>query len=526
MQGSSPKSPPPDDRSRREAMTVRSYADALAALRRRTNVEAMRPSQVDKGVFDLSRMRALAAALGNPQDSYRIVHVAGSKGKGSVCEMAAAALRSAGCVVGLYTSPHLIDVRERIRIDGNWVGEEDFARLAARVLAAAGTLAPSLGEATYFELLTMMSFVHFAEQAVDVAVIEVGMGGRYDATNIVRATVCALTAIQGEHREILGETAEDIARHKAGICKAGVAAVSVQQEEGVRRVFEEECARVGATLLMLGRELDFSFRHESTAELGSHYRVTYASPTSTFEHVPAPLKGEHQTWNTALVLAILDQLGTKGMVIDAGRALEGLAATPRNGRLELVHSEPRIMVDGAHNPESVLALVRALGTHVRYDSLVVVFGCAADKDVGPMLRNLAVGADKVIFTRAEGNPRAADPRDLLRIFGEVAPGKMAQVAASVREAINLAARAVTRSDLILATGSFAIAGEAKRLLLEKQGHAASEVKNPFAPPAVIDPKQLGLRPKGAAPDADRGGAAGPDAKSGGKATPPRPTLAP
>jgi dihydrofolate synthase/folylpolyglutamate synthase len=178
-----------------------------------------------------------------------------------------------------------------------------------------------------------------------------------------------------------------------------------------------------------------------------------------------PLKGEHQAFNCGLVLAILDRLRERGIDTPEGKVAAGLSKTPSNGRLELIHAMPRVYVDGAHNPESMQALIKAIGSHVRYDSMVVVFGCAADKDVPALLNAVAMGADKIFFTKAEGSARAADPKDLYRKFAETG-GKMAQVAPNLREALKSASRAVGRGDIILVTGSFAMAGEAKRLLLE------------------------------------------------------------
>jgi dihydrofolate synthase/folylpolyglutamate synthase len=440
----------------------------MAALRQRLNVEQVRPTQVDAAkVFNLDRMHALMEALGNPhKGSYKTIHVAGSKGKGSTCEMTAAALEACGYTVGLFTSPHLMDVSERIRINQRPITHEEMAALLGRVLPAAGEIPKKLGEVTYFEALTALAFLHFAEQAVDVAVIEVGMGGRADATNVIVPEVTAIAAIQLEHTQILGSTLDKIAREKAGIFKAGVPAVSVPQKPEVLAVLREVAASVGTRLEVLNEEIDFSYRFEASAELGPHARVCLSSPRSNFEHLPVPLKGEHQAYNCGLALAILDRLRERHVATPEGPVAAGLAKTPSNGRLEQVHTQPRIMIDGAHNPESIAAMVKAIGAQVRYDSMVVVFGCAADKDVPGMLSNIALGADKIIFTRAEGNERAMDPRDLARKFTEVS-GRMAQPYSTLKEALNKAAQAVGRDDLILVTGSFALAGEAKRLLLAK-----------------------------------------------------------
>ncbi|MFO0830721.1 MAG: folylpolyglutamate synthase/dihydrofolate synthase family protein [Phycisphaerales bacterium] len=447
---------------------IDSFDKAHASLLARTNVEAMRREAIDiPRVFTLERMRALARALGDPHTSFRTVHVAGSKGKGSVCEMTAAALRGCGFAVGLYTSPHLVDVRERIRIGPRMISPEEFTVLTRRVLEAAATLPRKLGEPTYFECLTALALLHFSEQAVDIAVIEVGLGGLLDATNIVTPDVTAVTSIHLEHTDILGETLEKIASHKAGIFKDGVPALTAVQDDAALQVLRAAAETAGARLRVLGQDdLVYAESFSSRHDLGPHFKVSLATPSCNFEHVPVPLKGEPQARNCALVLAIVDSLRQKGMNLPDAQVCEGLARTPNLGRLELIYREPRIVIDGAHTKESVQALVKAVGQQMRYDSLVVIFGCNADKDLHGMLGAMSMGADKIIFTRNADNDRAVEPRDLQRRFADIC-GKQAQTAPSVRDAINMAAKAVGQGDMILVTGSFSIAGEAKRLLDEK-----------------------------------------------------------
>lgn len=445
------------------------YDDALAFVMDRVNVERSAPMAVDPHVFKLDRMAALMGALGDPQDQFKSVHVAGSKGKGSVCEMTAACLRGCGLAAGVYTSPHLIDIRERIRLGKEMISKEDFRLAAEQVARAIPGFRKEHGEPTYFEVITAMAFLYFAEQAVDVAIIEVGLGGRLDSTNVIKPAVCAITAIQLEHTDLLGSTLEAIAREKAGIIKPGVPVVTiVQQRDTIEAAFHEAAVAAGTTMRVVGRDLEFSSRMEFCPELGQHVRVSLSTPRSSFEHLPVPLKGEHQAMNLGLVLAVLDELRGLGFCLCEREIAMGLAEAHAPGRMELIHGEPRIFVDGAHNPESIGCLTKALGAHVRYDSLVVIFGCAKDKDVPGMLERLATGADKVIFTKASGNPRAAEPRDLQRKFAEIA-NRGSQIASTVKEALNLASLAVAREDVVCVTGSFYIAGEAKRLLAEKYG---------------------------------------------------------
>jgi len=445
---------------------IKDYASALEYLDGRIDVERMRPTRVDRSAFKLDRMRALLERLEHPEFDSKFVHVAGSKGKGSVVEMLASCLGACGYATGVFTSPHLVDVRERIRVGERWIDESSFAALVDRCASAAGGLEPSLGEPTYFELLTAVALLHFAEQAVDLAIMEVGLGGRLDSTNVITPEVCAIASIQLEHTAILGDTLEAIAREKAGIIKPGVPVVSVRQAEEASGVLRAVAAERGAPLRVLGDEgLLYTSRFVSSPQRGPHMRVCVSSEARSYDHMPVPLMGHHQAENAGLVLAVLDRLHERGFAAPEPRVERGMARTPARGRLERVWDAPRIYVDGAHTPESLEQVVKGIGSHLRYDSMVVVFGCAADKDLDAMLAKLAIGADKVIFTRSSRNPRAAEPGELQRRFAEVSP-KMTQTAPTLKEGINMAHRAVGREDVICVTGSFYLAGEAKALLTE------------------------------------------------------------
>ena len=457
----------PDRSSAGKPNAQMTYIQSLNYLDDRIDVEKARPTRVPADAFRLDRMRALLSALGDPQRDVKFVHVAGSKGKGSVCEMTASVMSACGYTVGLYTSPHLMDIRERIRLGGVPIAQQAFARIMTRCRDAADAIESRHGQPTYFELLTALAFAYFADRAVDLAVLEVGLGGRLDSTNVIDPEVCAIAGIQLEHTQILGDTLEQVAREKAGIMKPGITCVTFKQDEAVMAVFREVADEVGATLSVLGEDIDYSCRFEAAHQMGPHARVCVTTARSAYEHLPVPLPGEHHALNCGLALALADKLKDRGFEAPERDVSAGLAATPANGRMELALESPRVYLDGAHTPESVGGLMRAIGAHVRYDSMVVVFGCAADKHVDGMLAELARGADKIVFTKSENNPRAMDPAELQRRFAEISP-KMAQTEASVKEAINTAARAIGREDLICVTGSFWVAGEAKKLIVDRQ----------------------------------------------------------
>ena len=415
--------------------------------------------------FNLDRMKKLLKLLGDPHKQIKTVQVAGTKGKGSTCAMLASMMQSCGYTVGLYTSPHLVDLRERITLDGHMISYADTAdifKMIASKEKAFGDRPP-----TFFEIMTATALQYFADQAVDIAVLETGLGGRLDCTTVVDPLVTGITQISLDHTNLLGDNLTQIAREKAGTFKKDVTAISVEQSAEVAAALNDAAEETGTPLQYTGEQIDFSYRFEANRELGPHTRVCLTTETSRFEHLPVPLRGEHQALNCGLALAILDKLKTHGFQFPEEQVITGLADTDLPGRMEQVHDQPRVIIDGAHNPASITALIRALGAHIQYDSLVMIFGCGQDKEIGPMLEQIALGADKVIFTRARQNPRAVEPEDLMSRFSEVS-GKMAQVSPKLEDALRLAARAVSREDLIVVAGSFYLAGETRKFFQDAQ----------------------------------------------------------
>ncbi|MDY7108104.1 MAG: folylpolyglutamate synthase/dihydrofolate synthase family protein [Planctomycetota bacterium] len=441
---------------------ITTYPTAVRYLYDRMDLERMRVVRYDTATFKLDRMRALMDALGNPHQQVRMVHIAGTVGKGSTAAMIASMLEGCGYAVGQYTSPHLVDVRERITINGQLIPRTEFTELMRQAAEAAEAIKET---PTFFELATAVAFKYFAEQAVDFAVIETGLGGRLDSTNIITPEATVITRIDFDHTHILGRKLEQIAGEKAGIIKRGVPVITFEQVEEVDRTIRARAEEIGAPLRIVGKDIEYSFRFGASPDLGPHCRVCIVTPTSHFMHLPVPLPGEHQAINCGLALAVIDQLKASGFDCPEVPMLEGLGRTRTPGRMELVWDRPRILVDGAHNPASLAALMRCVGAHVPYDSMVCVFGCCEDKDVKSMLEKASLGGDKIIFTRAKGNPRALDPEELKRQFAELS-GKMCQVARTLPEALDLATRAVGRDDLICVTGSFYLVGETKKFLAD------------------------------------------------------------
>jgi dihydrofolate synthase/folylpolyglutamate synthase len=434
---------------------INGYQAAVRYLLERTDFERMRAVKYNEATFKLDRMEQLLAKLGNPHRQIRTVHVAGTNGKGSTVHMIASMLQACGYTVGVYTSPHLVDLRERILINGQMIEKAVFAENLKQVAKAAEKVGV---EPTFFEAVTAVCFKHFAEQAVDIAVVEVGLGGRLDSTNVIRPEACVVTSIDLDHTKMLGGTVEEIAREKAGIFKQGVPAFIFESDPAVEAVMREVAEKNGALLRIVNKDIDYSARFCVTPDLGPHTRVCLYTKTSRLEHLPVPMPGEHQASNCGLALSVIDHLKTVGFDCPEDKITAGLAATRVPGRMQLVWDRPRVLVDGAHNPAAVGALMRCAGAHVPYDSMICVFGCCSDKDVPGLIDKVNLGADKVIFTRAAGNPRSADPEDLQKLFSERS-GKMSQVARTLPEALEMATRAVSREDLVCVTGSFYLVGE-------------------------------------------------------------------
>ena len=447
----------------KKVKAIGTYKSALDFLFSNTNYETVKRLRYNEDTFSLDRMYRLLKGVGNPHEKLTSVHIAGTKGKGSTCAMLAEMLMASGYKVGLYTSPHVLDLRERICVNRQKISEAAMTRMVRKIAPVVKKMADD--PPTFFEILTAIAFMHLVISKVDLAVIETGLGGRLDSTNVLNPEVVGITSISIDHQRQLGDTVGKIAKEKAGIFKSGVPAVSVLQDIETMKVLKSEANRTGSPLRFTGKDIDFSYRFESSRDLGPHTRVCLTTTTSRYEHLPVPALGEHQAINCGLALSLLDSLKVQGFKINDEKAISGLANTHLPGRMEIIHENPRVLVDGAHNAASIRAFIQATGQHIPYDSMVVIFGCCEDKDVNGMLSQLQYGADKAIFTRVN-SPRSVHPEDLVHKYGEIC-GKMCQSTPNLREALKIARTAVTTGDLICITGSFYLVGEAKEHFLKE-----------------------------------------------------------
>jgi len=442
----------------RAKRAFKSYQEALAYLLAKTDYEKEERVRYNVTTFSLERMEKLLSLLGAPHSKINTVHIAGTKGKGSTATMLARMLEANGYTVGLYTSPHLVHLHERITVNSEMITEAEVLALLNRMYASIEKLSKE-SPPTFFEIMTALAFTYFADRKIDLGVIETGLGGRLDSTNVISPKVVGITSLSIDHKLQLGDTLDRIAMEKAGVFKRGIPAVTVQQDPLAMNVLKAQAMAMKAPLSITGTDIDFSYRFETSREHGPHTRICLSTPTSKFEHLRVPLYGRHQAINCGLALAMLDKLKSAGYQIDVEKAATGLATVRLAGRMEMICQDPRIMIDGAHNAASIRALIHAIGQNIPYDSMVVIFGCNSDKDIPGMLNELQYGADKVIFTRSSSN-KAVSPQELSDQYTEIC-GKMCQTASTLGEALLLARSAVGKEDLICITGSFYLIGQAK-----------------------------------------------------------------
>ncbi len=408
----------------------------------------------DAANYDLRRVEELLARLDNPHLKARTVHIAGTNGKGSTAAMIASALTASGYTTGLYTSPHLNDLRERIRVDGKSISEEELVTQVERLKPEVEVVdqKATYGRLTTFELLTALAFAHFKLKGADFQVLEVGLGGRLDATNVVNPEVCVITSISFDHTEILGDSLAELATEKAGIIKPGSTVVTSPQLDEVARVIDETCLNCGAQLIRAGsdvtwRGLSFDLNKQLfqvKGRLGSY-------------QLSIPLLGQHQLANAATAVATLEVLAGKGFSISRNNIIDGLARVSWPGRLQVLSHHPIVVVDGAHNPDSARRLKQSLNEYFDFDRAILVIGASLDKDIAGIVSELTPLFDKVIVTRSR-HPRAMAPAPIAAEFARC--GVEAQVVEDVPSAVSLALTQARAQDLICVAGSLFVVGEA------------------------------------------------------------------
>ncbi len=453
------------------------YPETVQYLESFINYEKI-PVYPYKESFRLERVKNFLATIDNPQDSLKCLHIAGTKGKGSTCVFVAYILRQAGYRVGLYTSPHLSDFRERIRIlrtqptDNSPQPAEDFEGMIsqAEVTGLVERLRPLIqsynkyseyGPLSFFEVYTSLAFVYFKEEKVDFAVLETGLGGRLDATNVVNPLTVAITPISYEHTQKLGSTLREIAGEKAGIIKnKGSVVISAPQEEETRQVIRARCFEVGSRLYEVDKDIFYDINKS-----GFDVRGIF----DKYHDLKIRLPGKHQLINAAVAMGVIETLRLHNINVDIDAVRGGLYNTVWPGRCEVVSSNPLIVLDGAQNIASMKALKEAIkenfsaesavgGKGRKYKRLILVLGISSDKDIEGICSETYDLADEIVLTKAD-NLRATEPGSLVKYFN----GKEVHITDNVKEAKELAYHLAKKEDLILVCGSLFVVGEFRTL---------------------------------------------------------------
>ncbi len=457
-----------------------SYEEALDYLYSFVDYGAVRPAQYSPETFDLQRMVRFMAAFGDPHRRYPTLHVAGTKGKGSVAAMCASALQAGGYRTGFYSSPHLLDFGERIQVDGAYIPRAAMAEIVDSMRAKV----PEHPGITTFELTTALAFLYFAQAQVDVAVLEVGLGGRLDATNIVVPRVAVITSLSYDHTSLLGHTLAEIAGEKAGIIKPGVPVVTAPQPAEALAVLESLAAERGAPLTVVGR--DWLYRPVRQSLEGQAFEIWSAREQQQLnaltvsghpvawrpEVVEIPLLGQHQVDNAAVAYAALQALRDQGLPLAAGAVRAGLGGVRWPGRFELLNRQPALVLDGAHNTDSAEKLAATVREYFPGRRVTLIFGASSDKDVPGMLAALLApdtGVQRVLLTQAV-HPRAQDTDEMAALVA--GHGLAAETSPTVAQAVETALNTAGPDDVILATGSLFIVAEARAAALARRPAAS------------------------------------------------------
>lgn len=460
-------------------VAITTFAEAQAYLYRRFDFERTMVAQ-PAIPFKLDRMRNLAARLGNPQQAIPAVHIAGTKGKGSTAAMTASILTAAKHKTGLFTSPHLENLRQRFQIDGKWCSELEFVKLVNQLVPViqAMDVAANLEsnqdlKPTFFELTTVLAFLWFQQQQVDIAVIEVGLGGRLDSTNICHSIVTAITNISLDHTSLLGNTVELIAAEKAGIIKPKIPLVH-GCTAGPQIEIETRAQQADAHITRALQDIEYSIAAQSAQ--GATLRNVSMKIGQTSKQWPLleiGLPGQHQIDNALIVLGIVGCLLEQGFEIEDHAIIAGLVDADCPGRLEYIAGQPAILLDVAHNPDSITKLTEYLQQHFADQAWHLVFSCSQDKPATDMLNILIDKFESITLTQFHNNPRAVDCDGLLEIAQQAAADNSSsetavlQVVADPVNAIAAIEQRADSADLIVIAGSFYLIAECRIQLIEK-----------------------------------------------------------
>ncbi|MGQ9545594.1 MAG: bifunctional folylpolyglutamate synthase/dihydrofolate synthase [Dehalococcoidia bacterium] len=431
------------------------YRQAEEYLNSFTNYEQIPGVSYAQAGYSLRHVEELLSRMGNPQSAPRTVHIAGTKGKGSVAAMVAQVLSSSGYRTGLFISPHLRTLRERISIDGSLISEAEFAAVVSELKPFIECMKKDVAfrPLTYFEALTVLAFVYFAKKRADFQVLEVGLGGRLDATNVVaNPAVCVITSISLDHTQILGNSLAEIAREKAGIIKPGCWAVFSPQPEEAEPVFWDICRDKKAKVVQVGKDVTW----QKTGGDLRHQSLVIKGRMNKYE-VSIPLLADFQLENAATAVAALEILSSAGFAISVGDIAQGLAQVKWPGRFQILQQRPTVVIDGAHNVASIRRLVNNIKGYFAHKRVFVVFGTSCDKDIPGMVNELISLSPQAIVTQA-AHSRAASPLTLAAEFSK--RGIKPEIKETVAQALTRALSLAEKTDIVCVTGSLFVVGEA------------------------------------------------------------------
>ena len=461
---------------------VETYDQAMEFLSRRINYERTAMDRRAARAIKLERMRALLSLLENPHEQCPAVHVAGTKGKGSTAVMIAEMLAAAGYRVGLFTSPHVATFAERMAVNGARATQRQIVALVNRVAPEVERLdrEDEWNAPTYFEIATTMAWLFFREQKTEIDVLEVGLGGRLDSTNVCRPELTVITNISLDHTQVLGESLREIAREKAGIIKPGIPVVSGVQEADAREEILAVAARHSAAVRQLGDDIRYTY-HRAVRTNGSTVpaSVDVENPFKKHLAIPLTLAGEHQAANAALAVTAIDWLNSNGRPISEDAVRRGMNAVRWPIRLEVLQQRPQVLVDAAHNPASARALAAAVREEFPADRRILLFAVSRDKDALRIAGELFPLFDEVVLTAFIGNPRAVPADELFAVTHRLA-SRSPHIASDPAEAWMKARELAGSNDLILATGSFYLAAEMREIVLSSETGVSANGVSPVA----------------------------------------------
>jgi len=443
---------------------IKDYASALDYIYSFIDYSLTKNLRYSPEKFNLNRMLRFMKLIGNPQDNYKVIHVAGTKGKGSICAMITAILTQAGYRVGFYSSPHMIRFTERIRIGENEISEEEIVGYCNQL---SSFIEQTEGLST-FEIITGMAFRYFADQKVDFAVVEVGMGGRLDATNVVKPIITAISSISIDHTQVLGRTLKKIASEKAGIIKPDTPVVMALQKKQAEEVIKQTSIKNNARLI--SEKICSKYLINNASLRGQEISIFFEKQCADITHLNEsieiflPLLGDHQIDNAITSVLVIRELVKMGFHIGEEDIKKGMCTLKWQGRFEIVSENPLVIIDGAHNVDSFIKLGKTIEKYLPDKRVTMLFGVSEDKQVKQMLKEVFSTVYRLVITQSS-HPRAMNPDLIEKIAVQL--GYDCMVEPDITKAVEMLKKKEGKNSAIIATGSLFVAGAVKELMVEK-----------------------------------------------------------